>query len=95
MENFIFDLQLLAEANTNVTTDAGLSAENRAFYDRALIEEAGLGDKRISATNIGFTLAPRLNASGRACITSPRPPVLLNGAASEAAIAIFIRLRPF
>jgi len=32
---------------------------------RALIEEAGLGDKRITATNIGFTLAPRLNASGR------------------------------
>ena len=32
--------QLTAEPNTNVTTDAGLSAENRAFYDRALIEEA-------------------------------------------------------
>ncbi len=32
---------------------------------KALIEEAGLGDKRITATNIGFTLAPRLNASGR------------------------------
>ena len=32
---------------------------------RALIEEAGLGEKKITATNIGFTLAPRLNASGR------------------------------
>ncbi|MBE6914136.1 MAG: single-stranded-DNA-specific exonuclease RecJ [Ruminococcaceae bacterium] len=32
---------------------------------RALIEEAGLGEKKISATNVGFTLAPRLNASGR------------------------------
>ena len=32
---------------------------------RALIEEAGLGEKKVSATNIGFTLAPRLNASGR------------------------------
>ena len=41
MENFIFDLQLLADTNTNVTTDEGLSVENRAFYDRALIEEAG------------------------------------------------------
>ena len=32
---------------------------------KALIEEAGMGDKRVTATNIGFTLAPRLNASGR------------------------------
>ena len=32
---------------------------------RALIEEAGLGEKKVTATNIGFTLAPRLNASGR------------------------------
>lgn len=32
---------------------------------KALIDESGLGEKRISATNIGFTLAPRLNASGR------------------------------
>ena len=32
---------------------------------RALVEEVGLGRKRVTATNIGFTLAPRLNASGR------------------------------
>ena len=32
---------------------------------RALIDEVGLGKKRITATNIGFSLAPRLNASGR------------------------------
>lgn len=37
-----YDLQLMAgDANTNVTTDAGLSAENKTFYDRALIETAG------------------------------------------------------
>ena len=35
-------LQLFAEnPQVNVTTDAGLSAENKTFYDRALIEEAG------------------------------------------------------
>ena len=33
------NLQLFAE-NVNVTTDAGLSAENKSFYDRALLEEA-------------------------------------------------------
>lgn len=32
---------------------------------RALIAESGLGDKPVTATNVGFTLAPRLNASGR------------------------------
>ena len=35
-------LQLFAEnPQVNVTTDPGLSAENKTFYDRALIEEAG------------------------------------------------------
>ena len=33
------DLQIFAE-NVNVTTDAGLSVENKTFYDRALLEEA-------------------------------------------------------
>ena len=32
---------------------------------RALLEETGLGGKPVTATNIGFTIAPRLNASGR------------------------------
>ena len=36
----IMNLQLLAEVNTNVTTDPGLSAENKTFYDMALIQEA-------------------------------------------------------
>ena len=38
MENNM-NLQLFAE-NVNVTTDAGLSVENKTFYDRALLEEA-------------------------------------------------------
>ncbi len=36
----MLNLQLFAELNTNVTTDAGLSAENKTYYDRVLIEEA-------------------------------------------------------
>lgn len=32
---------------------------------RALLDETGLSGKRVTATNVGFTLAPRLNASGR------------------------------
>lgn len=34
------NLQLFAEPNTNVTTDSGLSAEMKTFYDMALIDEA-------------------------------------------------------
>ena len=38
----IKSLQLFADNPTvNVTTDANLSAENKTFYDRALVEEAG------------------------------------------------------
>ena len=34
------NLQLFAELNTNVTGDAGLSVENKTFYDMNLIDEA-------------------------------------------------------
>ena len=34
------NLQLFAELNTNVTTDSGLSVENKTHYDMTLIDEA-------------------------------------------------------
>ena len=37
---FKINLQLFAELNTNTTLDSGLSAENKAFYDMTLIDEA-------------------------------------------------------
>lgn len=37
---FKLNLQLFADINTNVTTDPGLSVENKTFYDMALIREA-------------------------------------------------------
>ena len=40
MENIKYNLQLFAELNTNITGDSGLSAENKTFYDMALIDEA-------------------------------------------------------
>jgi N4-gp56 family major capsid protein len=40
MKDFILNLQLFAESNTNVTTDSGLSVENKTFYDMTLIDEA-------------------------------------------------------
>ena len=41
MKDFILNLQLFAEMNTNVTTDSGLSAENKEYYDKLLIDVAG------------------------------------------------------
>ena len=32
---------------------------------RALLAESGMGEKKITSSGVGFTLAPRLNASGR------------------------------
>jgi len=52
---------------------------------RALIEEAGLGEKKVSATNIGFTLAPRLNASGRLGQVSSATGLLLAATPQQAA----------
>lgn len=40
MEKYLFDIQFF-EHNTNVTTDDGLSAENKTFYDKVLIKVAG------------------------------------------------------
>lgn len=40
MEYIKINLQLLAEMNTNVTTDSGLSVENKTHYDMTLIDEA-------------------------------------------------------
>lgn len=52
---------------------------------RTLMEEAGLGEKKITATNIGFTLAPRLNASGRLGQVNSAVKLLLASTAREAA----------
>ena len=66
----IFNLQLLAEPNTNVTTDPGLSVENKTFYDMALIQEASpnlihdqFGQKRPIPKNGGKKIEFRKYAS--------------------------------
>ena len=64
------NLQLFAELNTNVTTDAGLSVENKTFYDMTLIEEASpnlihdqFGQKRPIPKNGGKKIEFRKYAS--------------------------------
>lgn len=57
------NLQLFAELNTNVTTDGGLTAEMKTFYDMTLIDEASaelvhdqFGQKRPIPANGGKTI---------------------------------------
>ena len=57
------NLQLFAELNTNVTTDSGLTAEMKTFYDMTLIDEASaelvhdqFGQKRPIPANGGKTI---------------------------------------
>ena len=66
----IMNLQMLAEGNTNVTTAPGLSAENKTFYDMALIQEASpnlihdqFGQKRPIPKNGGKKIEFRKYAS--------------------------------
>ena len=51
---------------------------------KALIGESGLSGRKISATNVGFTLAPRLNASGRLGQASMAVELLLTESPREA-----------
>ena len=50
-------------------TTGGLSTVAIRFPDHpvalALIREAGAGDKRLTASSVGYSLAPRINAAGR------------------------------
>ena len=64
------NLQLFAEMNLNVTTDSGLSVENKTFYDMALIQEASpalvhdqFGQKRPIPKNGGKKIEFRKYAS--------------------------------
>jgi N4-gp56 family major capsid protein len=67
---YAVNLQLFAEANTNVTTDSGLSVEMKTFYDMTLIDEASpnlvhdqFGQKRPIPANGGKKIEFRKFAS--------------------------------
>ena len=64
------NLQLFAE-NVNVTTDAGLSAENKSFYDRALLEEAA---PNLIHNQFGQKRPIPSALSSAAMLRCPRPP---------------------
>ncbi len=80
------NLQLFADPNTNVTTDAGLSAENKTHYDMTLIDEAGpylvhdqFGQKRPIPRNGGKKIEFRKYASFPKALTPLTEGVTPNG----------------
>lgn len=82
----VFSLQLFADLNTNVTTDPGLSVENKTFYDMALIEEASphlvhdqFGQKRPIPKNGGKKIEFRRYASLPKALTPLTEGVTPNG----------------
>ncbi len=52
---------------------------------RALMSEAGMGERRLSAANVGFILAPRLNVAGRLRQAELAARLLFAGSDGEAA----------
>jgi single-stranded-DNA-specific exonuclease len=52
----------------------------------ALLDECGMGDKKLTASSIGFTLAPRLNAAGRLGQAATAARLLLASDAQTAAM---------
>lgn len=50
----------------------------------ALMKEAGVSDRRISASTIGFSLAPRLNAAGRLGDVAVAQKLLMTNSSTEA-----------
>lgn len=91
MKDLIFnliniDLQLFAEPNTNVTTDTGLSVENKTHYDMTLIDEASpnlihdqFGQKRPIPKNGGKKIEFRKFASLPKALTPLTEGVTPNG----------------
>ena len=82
----LVNLQLFAEINTNVTTDPGLSVENKTFYDMALIREATpnlihdqFGQKRPIPKNGGKKIEFRKYASLPKALTPLTEGVTPNG----------------
>lgn len=84
---YTIDLQLFANTpNTNVTTDSGLSVENKTFYDMRLIEMAQaelvhdqFGQKRPIPKNGGKTIEFRQYASLPKALTPLTEGVTPNG----------------
>ena len=62
----VADVMQMAGENRTIVSRGLASIDRSDFIGlHALLRESGLGDKDISSVQIGFVLAPRINAAGR------------------------------
>ncbi len=62
----VADVMLMADENRTIVSRGLESIDHSDFIGlHALLREAGLADKAITSVQIGFVLAPRINAAGR------------------------------
>ena len=62
----VADVMLMADENRTIVSRGLESIDHSDFTGlHALLQEAGLADKAVTSVQIGFVLAPRINAAGR------------------------------
>ena len=81
----IADMVTLTDENRYIV-DIGLKKLNNSSNNgiNALIDVAGLADKEITASTVGFAIAPRLNAAGRIASASTSVDLLLENNSEKA-----------
>ena len=75
---------LIGENRTLVKHGLKLLSQSRWVGLRALLDRAGVGDQELRATQVGFIVAPRLNAVGRIADANDGLRLLLADGAAEA-----------
>lgn len=78
-------MPLTGENRTLVWHGLSLFSDTNHVGLHALMQESGLSDRRVTATTLGYTLAPRINAAGRMGRTPLAVELLLTDDAGRAA----------
>lgn len=81
----VADVMQMSDENRTIVSRGLASIEHSDFIGlHALLQEAGLAGKAISSVQIGFVLAPRINAAGRMGAANMAAELLLCGDSAKA-----------